>query len=430
MIIYNLKMDRKTLFNLAKLENEDSYKFNLEEYTFFKELSDRIDVSKKFDEEDKEDLYYNLIEAFKNERQKYYEDSADYYIKVYEKFKEKDHLLTPSIMLGKKFLKLKYLEAKKYNDEKDYSTAIDKLKEFIDINHNIVKSLGMFYWDWKKDCRELLLVCLYDLGIHEYKDKNYSYSLQLLEEALKIKRKWFNEYADVYYNVNYWLSKVYEKLAKEYWNNNDIYYMEKSIDYLNKSKNLNRPLSIQKNLELYYYLYKAYYESNSYRISNLENAKKFEENGINVTDLYNKSKHISDLEYDISIKQNNISNLNYELNSINNNINNIQSKINAKNIVISNKNTAIRELNNLADALTKKGKEINSQANESINETKNQANEIKKNVQEKKDFVKEIKEFENQKENEIKNMKNNNISLKQKNEQLILMLNTLESKLF
>jgi len=27
-------------------------------------------------------------------------------------------------------------------------------------------------------------------------------------------------------------------------------------------------------------------------------------------------------------------------------------------------------------------------------------------------------------------MKNNNISLKQKNEQLILMLNTLESKLF
>ena len=103
MIIYNLKMDRKTLFNLAKLENEDSYKFNLEEYTFFKELSDRIDVSKKFDEEDKEDLYYNLIEAFKNERQKYYEDSADYYIKVYEKFKEKDHLLTPSIMLGKNF---------------------------------------------------------------------------------------------------------------------------------------------------------------------------------------------------------------------------------------------------------------------------------------------------------------------------------------
>ena len=41
-------MDRKTLFNLAKLENEDSYNFNLEEYTFFKELSDRIDVSKKF----------------------------------------------------------------------------------------------------------------------------------------------------------------------------------------------------------------------------------------------------------------------------------------------------------------------------------------------------------------------------------------------
>ena len=40
--------------------------------------------------------------------------------------------------------------------------------------------------------------------------------------------------------------------------------MEKSIDLLNKSKNLNRPLSIQNKLELYYYLYKAYYEPSSY----------------------------------------------------------------------------------------------------------------------------------------------------------------------
>ena len=182
--------------------------------------------------------------------------------------------------------------------------------------------------------------------------------------------------------IIYYLSLIYEKLAREYWNNNGIYYMEKSIDYLNKSKNLNRILSIQKNLELYYYLYKAYYESNSYRISNLENAKKFEENEINVTNLYNKSKHISDLEYDISIKQSIISNLNYELNSID--INNIQSNINAKNTVISNKNTAIRELNNLANTLTKKGEKINSQANESINETKNQANEIKKMLKKKK----------------------------------------------
>ena len=33
MIIYNLKMDREALFNLAELEDEGSYNFNQEEYT-------------------------------------------------------------------------------------------------------------------------------------------------------------------------------------------------------------------------------------------------------------------------------------------------------------------------------------------------------------------------------------------------------------
>ena len=48
----------------------------------------------------------------------------------------------------------------------------------------------------------------------------------------------------------------------------------------------------------------------------------------------------------------------------------------------------------------------------------------------KKNFINEIKELETQKEEEIENMKNNNFNLKQKNEQLISMLNALESKLF
>jgi hypothetical protein len=48
-------------------------------------------------------LYYNLIEAFKNERQKYYEDSADYYIKIYEKLNDK--LSSSKLYEENKFLK-------------------------------------------------------------------------------------------------------------------------------------------------------------------------------------------------------------------------------------------------------------------------------------------------------------------------------------
>ena len=54
--------------------------------------------------------------------------------------------------------------------------------------------------------------------------------------------------------------------------------------------------------------------------------------------------------------------------------------------------------------------------------------EVESNSKEKKDFLKEIKELEKQKENDIINMKNNNAILKQKNEQLLLMLNALENK--
>ena len=411
---------RQYLCDLCCMEDEGL--LSADSCDFFAKLGRNIGRGKEFNEEDRKDLYYNIIEAIRNECQKYYEDSADYYIKAYEICKDKYPYLYGE--LKNKFLKMKYLDAYKYYNELDYSKSIDKLKELL--NNKYIT------YDTRKDCRKLLLNCLYRFGKNEYNDGYYSYALELFEEALNTKKHglystWTN------YNINditYYMSLIYEKQAKEYWKNDNIYYMEKSIDLLNKSKNLNRPLSIQNKLELYYYLYKAYNEPSSYRTSILEKAKQFEENGINVTCLYNKSKHISDLYNDISMKQNNISNLNYELNSINNNINNTQAKINAKNIAISIKNTSIRELNNLANTLIEKGRDINSQADESINDTKTQVKEVEKNVKEKKDFAKEIKEFENQKENEIKNMKNNNIILKQKNALLILMLNALESKLF
>ena len=148
---------------------------------------------------------------------------------------------------------------------------------------------------------------------------NYSYALELFEEALNIKR---HELVSRYTltlqgHITSYLSLIYEKLAKKNWDNYNTSCMETSIEFLKKSKNLNRSLPIQSKLELYYYLYKAYNESSTYRTSNLENAKSFEEYGINVNYLYDKSKHITELYNDISSKQSNISNLEQELSNIN-----------------------------------------------------------------------------------------------------------------
>ena len=103
-----------------------------------------------------------------------------------------------------------------------------------------------------------------------------------------------------------------------------------------------------------------------------------------VTNYYNKSKNLDDLEYQIEQKRNNISNLNYELNSINNNINYTQSKINAKKIGISNKNEGIIAQNKLADSMIEKGNEINNDTEKTINNGKIKLNMLKSILNHKK----------------------------------------------
>ena len=105
-----------------------------------------------------------------------------------------------------------------------------------------------------------------------------------------------------------------------------------------------------------------------------------------VTNYYNKSKNVDDLEEKKKKKRNNISNLNYELNSINNNINYTQFKINAKKIGISNKNEGIIAQNKLADSMIEKGNEINDDNKNAINNGKNQVEQVKVTIQSKKDF--------------------------------------------
>ena len=421
-----------TLSHISQYDFESISKllFSIEDY-----------YDKYYDEFD--DLSYNIKEAFKNENDKNYEDSAKYFIEVYEEVKNK----IPYSLKNEtknyfeyKISKMKYNYALSYYKNKDYSYAIDLFKECLE-NEYMTKNI-------KIDCQYKLVFSLYNYGKERYDNKCFYDAKDNFEEALKI------------FNGNYWklkdkilshnvnnikkeLGKSYFEIAKIKWNNYDINSMEASLEYFKKANNYN--VESSKYYQLYYYLYKAYYESKSNRTSNLDMARKFEDHrssgmhmyilpflndyGIyDVTIYYNKSKRITELEYQIEQKRNKISNLNYELNSINNNISNTKIKINAKNIAITNKNNALTSLNNLADTLVNKGNDINNDIKNIINEEKNQIVQVKQNIQSKKNFVKKISKLEKQKIEDIENMKNNNKKLKQNNEQLFLMLTSLESK--
>ena len=79
--------------------------------------------------------------------------------------------------------------------------------------------------------------------------------------------------------------------------------------------------------------------------------------------------------------------------------------------------------------MIKKGNKINNNIENAINEGKNQVEQLKENIQLKKDFVEELSKLEKQKIEDNEKMKNNNKNLKEKNEQLIIMLIALDSKL-
>lgn len=426
-------------------------------FDFFSDSRDKISHSdyffimkfiSRFYKEDSykcEELCYKLKMAFSYEFDKSYSSSADYYIEIYEEIKDTDKLPYSEKNEAKKFFqnkiaKMKYNHAYSFSYyDNNYYEAINLFKEYIDDKYMTS--------DIKLDCQIELVNNLRRYGDENKKNKSYWNAKENYEEALNyLNSNWKvrNKYSGINY-IKMKLSDTLIELAKENWSNN-ITTMETAMDYLNKAKNLYNNSIIEdfylRAIKLYYYCYKAYYESSSNRTSNLDMARKYQKDGSfsadnifsnsgidDVNYLYNKSRNIDNLESQIGQKRNNISNLNYELNSINNNINNTQSMINAKNNAISNKNSAISELNNLANTLISKGNEINNETKDAINEGKNQVNEVKKNIQEKKNFVEEIAKLEKQKKEDIENMKNNNKNLKQKNEQLMLMLTALESKL-
>ena len=434
------------LEDLLPFFDDNSDKISNTDYKFIKKFIASIYPIYDEDSYECKELCSKLKMAFSYEFDKSYSSSADYYIEIYEEIKDTDKLPYSEKNEAKKFFqnkiaKMKYNHAYSffYNDN-NYYEAINLFKEYIDDKYMTS--------DIKLDCQIELVNNLKRYGDENKKNKSYWNAKENYEEALNyLNSNWKvrNKYSDINY-IKMKLSGTLIELAKENWSNN-ITSMETAMDYLRKAKNLYNVSSIEdfylRAIKLYYYCYKACYESSSNRTSNLDMARKFQKdgsfsafNGIfsncgidDVNYLYNKSRNIDNLESQIGQKRNNISNLNYELNSINNNINNTQSMIKAKKNVISNKNSALYELNNLANTLISNGNEINNETKDAINEGKNQVNEVKENIKEKKEFVEEIAKLENQKKEDIENMKNNNKNLKQKNEQLMLMLTALESKL-
>ena len=301
--------------------------------------------------------------------------------------------------------------------------------------------------DYKLTCKQYIVLSLVEDSEIRYKNNDYT-SCELLEEAINmVNSDWkLKDRIGDYLNRNLknYLKKNYEHLAWKNWQNDNIYSMEKSIEYLNKAEKLENNGPKCHDLYVHYYLYKASKEYDDYNLSNyLYEAQKhtgrfysfnhfygcfFNRNYNEATDLYNKSQKVINLKKEIKTKNSILSNLKYELNSIQNNINNIQSLIDTKNVSIKQKNDAITNLNNLANSLLTKGGEINNKTEETINEEKTTVNNVNDKISQTKDFLKEITDFEKQKREEIESYKKHNKELEIKNGQLMAMLTSLESK--
>ena len=163
---------------------------------------------------------------------------------------------------------MRYKDAYYYYKEKEYDTTVDKLREILNNEYST--------YDIKNDSRILLANCLYILGQNEYNDKSFNISCDHLKEALQIMLSYRSKFMDYEIdNINNYLKEIYTKFAFQTWNDYNITNMEEAINYLEKARNYSKSFSYfySDHFEFPYYLFKAYYESDSYRTSNLEKAK-------------------------------------------------------------------------------------------------------------------------------------------------------------
>lgn len=419
-----------------------------DDFVYMKKLLNDLSLNRYND-----DFFFELEIAFEAELNKEFRYSAERYINAFEEIKYR----CPNKALNfikKRISKMKYNDALEcYNDEDHLSTGIQLFEEYI--NDNYMTD------DIKLDCQVKLVSGLYKEGDISFKYGNYKGAYEDYEKALKIINSYW-QIKDRFRELSSLKSKfgkTCEKLAIEKWNKYDykknnflgcdkhiningfkpfdykkyldelFTNMQIAISYLQSAENFGIYLPLKKNLKLFYSLYKAYHESDySNRVFYLYKAIDFAESGINCSDLYNKSEHIKVLKISIEQKIIKLTNLNRELNSINNDINNIQSLIDVKKQSISNKNNDMDSLNNLADSLISNSQEIITGNENVVNDGKKQLENTENNIKKKEIFVEQIKRLENEKKKDIENIKINNKWLKQKNDQLILILTNLESK--
>ena len=132
--------------------------------------------------------------------------------------------------------------------------------------------------DIKTDCRYKIVFSLYFYGGEKFENKSYWDAKEYFEEVLKFLNEnwkvkdWFGSRIN---DLKKKLGETYYEIAKEKWSNYDTYPIETSIEYFKKASYYN--VGSSRGYELYYYLYKAFYESKYNRTANLDMARKFED---------------------------------------------------------------------------------------------------------------------------------------------------------
>ena len=361
----------------------------------------------------------NLVTAFEYECKKEYYYSAQRYREVYLLFKNIYILGEYKFFIRKRYFRMLYEDIyESYYINSDYSQTRNELNDLLNMTDIEIPK------DIKKMCYELILKSFYNEGKNYYDQKDYKYACELFEEG----RKFTNQiqlWMDPFNNLMFYLKKVYWYLCQEKWSNYNRDDMEVALKYIRNAAYIDDYYKRKKEyLEFYYYAFRILNYSDNF----FSEIQYFSDGSIDGRYLYNKNQLNSSLKSKIEQIKTNISNLNSELNSITNDISNTQLIINSKKIIISDKNSGITNLNNLIDSLLIKTTEVTNKIDENIDTGKEQVKQVEKNIKKKEDFIKEIKDLEKKKEEEILDFKKKNQDLKEKNKQLLLVLNTLEAK--
>ncbi len=355
--------------------------------------------------------YENLIEFFKE-----IEDKISYSIK--SEFKSKINLCYYNIGMD-------------YYQDENYSDALDRFNDCI--NNYYISS------DYRKKSRERISICYYFLA----KEQIDYCDLDKAKEYLLNSIDYFSDSSNM---CNYrskitnLLAETYKGLGYKKWNINNQYDMEDSIKYYNQAKSkssgnlYNDITNILKNLNEYYYLYKAY---NNYGISRkdflYDSYRNFGRYSSEIKNLYEKQVNILRIEDDISNINSRKNRLQAEVYNIQNNVSSQKSynnqKIKLNKTIRENVNGFIDKINKLTNNMNENVVQATEKSSDVIQTQKDTKAKIDDNVEKQEKLLKELEEIEKEKENNIKEKRDANRKLKEQNKQYMNILKSFEEKL-